>query len=89
MPDPLPIVLLARLAVDVGEQGHGLGKNLLRDAIARTTAAAGLIGARTLVAHALGESAHQFYLHYDFESSVTDPLHLFLLIKDIQAVRAS
>lgn len=85
MPDPVPVILLSRLAVDRKEQGSGLGKNLLRDAIARSVAAAELVGVRALLVHALHEQARAFYLRFDFEPSPTDPLHLLLLIKDARA----
>jgi len=85
MPDPVPAILLSRLAVDHSVQGLGLGRALLRDAIARTVAAAEIVGVRVLLVHALSESARAFYLQFDFESSPTDPLHLLLLVKDIRA----
>jgi GNAT superfamily N-acetyltransferase len=85
MPDPVPVILLSRLAVDRAEQGAGLGKNLLRDAIARSVAAAEIVGVRALLVHALHEQARAFYLRFDFEPSPTDPLHLLLLIKDARA----
>jgi GNAT superfamily N-acetyltransferase len=86
MPDPVPVILLARLAVDRKEQGHGLGANLLRDAIARTVEAADIIGVRALLVHALNDRARDFYLHYEFEVSPTDELHLMLLMKDARAI---
>jgi GNAT superfamily N-acetyltransferase len=86
MPDPIPVVLLGRLAVDQKEQGRRLGSNLLRDAIARTVEAAEVIGIRALLVHALHERARDFYLHYDFEPSPTDPLHLMLLMKDARKI---
>ena len=82
MPDPVPVILLSRLAVDHNEQGSGLGKNLLRDAILRSVAASEIIGVRALLVHALNDTARAFYTHFDFEASPTDPLHLLLLIKD-------
>jgi GNAT superfamily N-acetyltransferase len=85
MPDPVPVILLSRLAVDRKEQGSGLGKNLLRDAIARSVAAAEIVGVRALLVHALHEQARAFYLKFDFEPSPSDPLHLLLLIKDARA----
>ena len=88
MPDPVPAILLSRLAVDRSVQGSGLGKALLRDAMARTVAAAGIIGVRALLVHALSERARAFYLQFDFEPSPTDPLHLLLLVKDIRAAVA-
>lgn len=86
MPEPVPVVLLARLAVDREEQGRALGGNLLRDAITRTVAAADIIGVRALLVHALHERARAFYLHHDFEPSPTDPLHLMLLINDARKI---
>jgi predicted N-acetyltransferase YhbS len=82
MPDPVPVILLSRLAIDRKEQKSGLGKHLLRDAITRTAAAADLIGVRAMLVHALHDDARSFYRHFDFEPSPTDPLHLLLLIKD-------
>lgn len=85
-PDPVPVILLSRLAVDHKEQGTGLGKNLLRDAILRSVEASEIIGVRALLVHALHDNARAFYAHFDFEPSPTDPLHLLLLIKDARAV---
>lgn len=88
MPDPIPVILLSRLAVDLREQGRGLGKNLLRDAILRAVQASEIIGVRALLVHALNDRARSFYEQYDFEQSPTDPLHLLLLIKDARALIA-
>jgi GNAT superfamily N-acetyltransferase len=85
MPDPVPVILLSRLAVDREEQGCGLGKHLLRDAILRSVAASEIIGVRALLVHALNDAACAFYAHFDFEPSPTDPLHLLLLMKDARA----
>ena len=87
MPDPVPVILLSRLAIDRKEQGSGLGSNLLRDAIARSVAAAEIVGVRALLVHALHDEARAFYRHFDFEPSPTDPLHLLLLMKDARALR--
>lgn len=86
MPDPVPVILLSRLAIDAKHQGQGLGAQLLRDAITRAVAAAEIIGVRALLVHALHEQARAFYAHFDFEPSPTDPLHLLLLIKDARAL---
>lgn len=86
MPDPVPVALLGRFAIDVKEQGRGLGANLLRDAITRTVEAAEIIGIRALLVHALHDQARQFYLHFGFEPSPTNPLHLLLLMKDAKAL---
>ncbi len=80
----IPVVLLARLAVDLHEQGQGLGAALLKDALRRAAQAADVIGARALLVHALDEEARRFYLHFDFEPSQTDPDHLFLIMKELK-----
>jgi GNAT superfamily N-acetyltransferase len=81
---PIPVVLLARLAVDKSFQGRGVGPALLKDALIRTASAADTIGARALLVHAKGEDATSFYEHFGFEPSPTDPLHLFLIMKDLK-----
>ena len=81
---PIPVILLGRLAVDVEYQGNGLGEALLVEALARSAAAAGTIGARVMLVHAIDERAREFYLKYGFEFSPTDPLHLVMLMKDIR-----
>jgi GNAT superfamily N-acetyltransferase len=81
---PIPVVLLARLAVDLSTQRKGLGRALLRDALIRVAAAANEIGVRALLIHAKDERAREFYMQQaEFEPSPTDPLHLFLLMKDL------
>jgi GNAT superfamily N-acetyltransferase len=85
MPDPIPVILLSRLAIDRKHQGCGLGENLLRDAIARSVQVAQQIGVRAILVHALHDEARRFYTRYQFEPSPTDPLHLMLLIKDAKA----
>jgi GNAT superfamily N-acetyltransferase len=81
---PIPVVLLARLAVDVSIKGQGVGAGLLKDALMRVASAADLIGACALLTHAKDEEARRFYLHLNLEPSLSDPLHLFLLVKDIR-----
>lgn len=82
----VPVVLLTRLGVDVQEQGRGLGKALMKEVLLRTAEAANTIGARALLIHADSESARAFYQHLgEFESSPTDPLHLYVLMKDLRA----
>jgi len=85
MPDPMPVILLSRLAIDRKEQGKGLVAALLRDAITRAVVAAEIIGVGALLVHALHDQARAFYAHFDFEPSPTDPLHLLLLIKNARA----
>jgi GNAT superfamily N-acetyltransferase len=81
---PIPIVLLARLAVHKDWQGKGIGRALLRDAVLRTLQAADIAGIRALAVHAKDERARQYYEQFDFVPSPTDPLHLFVLLKDIR-----
>lgn len=83
---PVPIMLLARLAVDKGWQKRGLGPALLKDALLRTLQAADIAGIRAMVVHAKDQDAKAFYEHFDFAASSTDPLHLFLMLKDIKAL---
>jgi GNAT superfamily N-acetyltransferase len=74
----IPIMLLARLAVDHREQGKGLGKALLKDAILRTMQAAEIAGLKLLLVHAKDEAAADFYRKHGFEPVLDDPLKLFL-----------
>jgi GNAT superfamily N-acetyltransferase len=81
---PVGLVLLARLAVDRNEQGKGLGKALLRDALARVARAADVVGVRAILVHAIDDAARRFYLHHGFEPS-PDPFQLMMLMKDLRA----
>jgi GNAT superfamily N-acetyltransferase len=85
---PIPLMVLARLAVAVDHQGQGLGSALLKDAIGRTLAAANIAGIRALAVHAKDERARGFYEHFSFRPSPSDPLHLFVLLKDLQGIVA-
>jgi GNAT superfamily N-acetyltransferase len=82
---PIPLLILARLAVHSKWQGRGIGAGLLLDALGRTLQAADIVGARALAVHAKDDSAASFYRHFGFMPSPTDKKHLFLLIKDIRA----
>ncbi len=82
---PIPVVLLARLAVDPSVTGRGLGGWLLRDAMLRTLAAADTIGVRAMLVHAIDDDARRFYLRHGLQPSPSDPLHLMILLKDIAA----
>jgi GNAT superfamily N-acetyltransferase len=86
---PIPIMLLARLAVSSAWQGQGLGAGLLKDSMRRTLQAADIAGIRAFAVHAKDEHARDFYAHFGFIPSPTDPLHLYLLIKDIRRVSGS
>jgi GNAT superfamily N-acetyltransferase len=81
---PIPVILMARFAVDRQEQGKGLGKAMLRDALRRALAGAEVIGGRAFLVHAKDEEARAFYLEFAMEPSPTNPLHFFLLFKDIR-----
>src|SRR5690349_5212935 len=80
---PLPVLLIARLAVDQHHQGKGVGRSLLQDALLRCVAAAEIVGVRAVAAHA-NEHAGGFYDRFGFEASPTDPLHRILLMKDLR-----
>lgn len=81
---PVPVVLLARLAVDQRFHGQGVGKALLRDALLRCLAAAEVVGIRAILVHAKDDQAASFYAKYGFAPSPTDALHLVLLMKDLR-----
>jgi GNAT superfamily N-acetyltransferase len=80
MPNPVPVMVLARLAVDQRYQGHKLGAAMLKDAVQRTLAVSQTAGVRALLVHALNESSRQFYMHYGFESSPVNPMTMMLLL---------
>jgi GNAT superfamily N-acetyltransferase len=80
---PIPLTLLARLAVDQEEQGSGIGAGLLKDALKRFLQAQAIIAARALVVHAKDGQALEFYQHFGFTPSPLDPYHLYLMTKDI------
>lgn len=74
MPDPIPVLVLGRLAVDRTYQGQGLGTALLRDAILRVLQAAEIVGVRAILVHAISEDAKQFYLSHGFMASPIQPM---------------
>ena len=81
---PIPVILLARLAVDQSEKGKGLGKGLLKDALLRTAQAAEIAGLRAVMVHAKDDAARRFYEKHDFVSSPLDVYHLFLTLTDLK-----
>jgi GNAT superfamily N-acetyltransferase len=83
---PVPVMILARLAVDLAHQQVGMGKALLKDALKRTAQAADIAGIRALLVHAKDEAAKQWYLNWEFEPSATNSFHLFLLMKDLKGL---
>lgn len=82
----IPIMILARLAVDRHWQNQGIGAALLKDAMLRTLQAADIAGIRALVVHAKDDPARSFYEHFDFLPSPSDPLHFFTLLKDARRI---
>ena len=85
---PVPIMLLARLAIDRRWQGRGIGTALLRDAMERTLQAADIAGIRAFAVHAKDEEARAFYQKFDLVPSPADPMHLFVLLKDVKRIIA-
>ncbi|MCT0199310.1 GNAT family N-acetyltransferase [Synechococcus sp. CS-1325] len=85
MPDPIPVVLLARLAVCRSVQGSGIGRALLADAFERVLQASEQIGVRGILVHAASPAARAFYLHMGFDPSPADPDTLMLRLSDVAA----
>lgn len=81
---PIPVMVLARMAVDQTWQGKGVGGSLLKDAMLRTLSAADIAGIRAFIVHAKDDRARAFYERFGFSPSPSDPLHLYLLIKDLR-----
>jgi GNAT superfamily N-acetyltransferase len=85
MPEPIPVVVLARLAVDRRYQGQGLGRALFRDAGRRVAQAADTIGIRGIVVHAISEKARKFYIALGFDPSPAERMTLVATLRDIRA----
>lgn len=83
MPEPIPVVVLARMAVDRGYQGRGLGRGMFRDAARRVVQAAHSIGIRGIIVHALSEEAQQFYIALGFDPSPADAMTLLVTLRDL------
>ncbi|MBK6742545.1 MAG: GNAT family N-acetyltransferase [Hydrogenophilales bacterium] len=84
MPNPIPVVVLERLAVDKAWQGRELGRALVRDAALRVIQAADTIGIRGVITHALSSEAKAFYEQVGFESSPLDPMTLMITLADLK-----
>jgi len=84
MPDPIPVMILGRLAVDRTWQGRGIGSSLLRDAILRTLQAAGIGGIRAILVQAISEEARRFYQRHGFGESPLDPMTLMTTVADAE-----
>ena len=85
MPQPVPVVVLGKLAVDQAYQGKGLGTGLLRDAVLRTLQAAEIIGIRAILLHAASEEAKRFYEKHGFYPSEVEPMTMMITLADAQA----
>lgn len=81
MPDPIPVLILGRLAIDQEYQGQRIGTALLQDAVLRTVQAAGIAGVKALLVHAISENAAQFYRHWGFQESEVHPNTLLLSVE--------
>jgi predicted N-acetyltransferase YhbS len=89
MPDPVPVVLLGRLAVDSSWQGKGLGRAMIWDAARRVAWAADVIGIRGILVHALNESSKAFYEALGFEPALNDPKTLMVTLADVRKALGS
>jgi GNAT superfamily N-acetyltransferase len=85
MPNPIPVAVLARLAVDRDWQGRGIGRAMFRDAARRLAQAADVIGIRGIVVHAISEEAKKFYLALGFDPSAHEPMTLMVTLSDVRA----
>lgn len=84
MPDPIPVMVIGRLAIHSNYQGRGLGRALLRDAALRTMQAADIAGVRAMLVHAISEDAKRFYERCGFQPSPVDPMTLMITMRDAQ-----
>jgi len=86
MPDPIPVMILGRLAVDRTFQGKGIGTGLLKDAVLRTLQAANIAGIRALLVHAISDSAKRFYEAYGFIASPVDPMTVMITLVEAERI---
>jgi len=86
MPNPIPVVVLGRVAVGRDRQSKGVGRALFRDAAMRVVGAADAIGIRGMVVHAISEEAKKFYLALGFDSSPLEPMMLMVTLSDLRAI---
>jgi GNAT superfamily N-acetyltransferase len=86
MPEPIPVMILGRLAIDVGMQGQQLGSALLRNALLRTLSVSKNVGIRAILVHAISEDAKRFYLGYGFQVSPIDSMTLMLPLRHIEGL---
>lgn len=83
MPEPIPVMVIGRLAVDREYQGQGPGSGLLRDALLRTLNAASIVGIRAVLLHAISDEAKQFYEKAGFSASPVDPMTMMVALADV------
>jgi len=84
MPDPIPVMVLARLAVDSAYQKQGLGSALLKDALLRTIAAAQIAGIRAVLVHAISDDAKRFYARAGFHECPVDPMMMMITLAEVE-----
>ena len=84
MPEPIPVMVLGRLAVDRTHQGRGLGSALLKDALQRTLNAASIAGIRAVLLHAISDAAKRFYENAGFSTSPVDPMTMMITLADVE-----
>jgi GNAT superfamily N-acetyltransferase len=89
MPDPVPVMIIGRLAVDLEYQGRGIAQGLLRDAILRTVQAAEIAGIRAILVHAISEEARRFYVRHGFVESPVAPMTLMTTVVDAERALSS
>jgi GNAT superfamily N-acetyltransferase len=82
MPNPVPVMVLGRLAIDTRFQGRGIGSALLRDTVLRTLQAAEIAGIRAILVHAISENAKRFYAKSGFVPSPVDPMTLMITVRE-------
>lgn len=88
LPEPIPVMVLGRLAVDRAHQGAGLGSALLRDALLRTLGAAEVAGIRAVLLHAVSEDAKRFYARHGFAESPIDPMTMMIPLAEVEKALA-
>jgi GNAT superfamily N-acetyltransferase len=86
MPEPIPVMIIGRLAIDRAFQARGLGKALLRDAVLRTLQAAAIAGIRAILLHAISEDAKRFYVHCGFSESPLDPMTMMISVAEAERI---
>ncbi len=86
MPEPIPVIILGRLAVDLAWQRHGIGAALLQDALFRTIQVSDIAGVKALLVHAISDQAAEFYKKWGFQPAPVNPKTLFLSIRQAKTI---